>query len=65
MIVGINGINIKGEKRKTLKTLINLLNNKGITFAWIGDGFSNPFFLRAERITSESPSSSNVGTCSS
>lgn len=30
MIVGINGINIKGEKRKTLKTLINLLNNKGI-----------------------------------
>ena len=30
MIVGINGINIKGEKRKTLKTVINLLNNKGI-----------------------------------
>ena len=30
MIVGINGINIKGDKRKTLKTLINLLNNKGI-----------------------------------
>ena len=30
MLVGINGINITGEKRKTLKSLIKLLENKNI-----------------------------------
>ncbi len=30
MIVGINGINITGEKRKTLKSLVSLLENKKI-----------------------------------
>ena len=29
-LVGINGINITGEKRKILKSLISLLENKDI-----------------------------------